>query len=444
MVGIAAKVPMFSELFRRLYPELELLRLDDSEMIKDITFVVTEDCNLRCTYCYEHNKNSKKRMTKDIAKKAVDMIFNEQSKPRGKFINSYNTIGVVLEFVGGEPFLEIELIDYIVEYFRYKAVSLNHRWALNYMISFSTNGVLYNDPRVQDFLRRNDGRVSLSISIDGNKELHDSCRKFPDGTGSYDVVEKAFKHYLGCSSQKSTKVTISPENIEHLFSACKHLFEMGLTFIPANCVFENVWELKHAQILYEQLLLLAGYLLEENRYSYLLCTFFDETIGQPLPETENQNWCGGTGKMLAIAPDGKLYPCLRYLPFSLNSGCRPLVIGDVDNGIEVTEEQREVVRMLNSITRRSQSTDECFYCPVASGCAWCSAYNYEATGTPGKRATYICIMHKARVLANYYYWNRVYKKAGIPKEFKLNLSEEDIRAIAGDGTAMLEKEGGAL
>ena len=63
---------------------------------------------------------------------------------------------------------------------------------------------------------------------------------------------------------------------------------------------------------------------------------------------------------------------------------------------------------LEQITRRSQSTDECYNCPIASGCSWCSAYNYEIYGTPNKRTTFICPMHKARVLANIYYWNKTY------------------------------------
>ena len=58
---------------------------------------------------------------------------------------------------------------------------------------------------------------------------------------------------------------------------------------------------------------------------------------------------------------------------------------------------------MSCITRRSQSTDECFNCPIGSGCGWCSAYNYEHFGTQDKRATYICCMHKARSLANVYY-----------------------------------------
>jgi hypothetical protein len=75
--------------------------------------------------------------------------------------------------------------------------------------------------------------------------------------------------------------------------------------------------------------------------------------------------------------------------------------------------EKQCVGCLNKITRRSQSTDQCFYCPIASGCAWCSGYNYQVFGTANKRTTYTCEMHKARCLALVYYYNTYYKKNNI-------------------------------
>ncbi|MFR7743876.1 MAG: hypothetical protein ACLU3I_11740 [Acutalibacteraceae bacterium] len=87
-------------------------------------------------------------------------------------------------------------------------------------------------------------------------------------------------------------------------------------------------------------------------------------------------------------------------------------IGDLEHGINVLPEHRVRVAEMAAVTRRSQSTDECFACQIASGCSWCSAYNYQCTGTPDKRVTYICPMHKARVLANAYYWNKLHRRPG--------------------------------
>ena len=88
--------------------------------------------------------------------------------------------------------------------------------------------------------------------------------------------------------------------------------------------------------------------------------------------------------------------------------------------------------MLSNITRRSQSTDECFYCPVGSGCSWCSAYNYEEFGTPNKRATYICIMHKATSLANAYYYNKLYKTYNLSYRKPIYLPKDEAINIIGE------------
>lgn len=122
-------------------------------------------------------------------------------------------------------------------------------------------------------------------------------------------------------------------------------------------------------------------------------------------ERANQNWCGA-GKMLAIDGSGKLYPCLRFVKYSLREK-DPIILGTVDDGIDMN-----LLRPFLSLDRISQSTQECIDCEVASGCAWCQGENYDSADTPTifQRATAICKMHKARVRANNYYWNRLYQK----------------------------------
>ena len=102
---------------------------------------------------------------------------------------------------------------------------------------------------------------------------------------------------------------------------------------------------------------------------------FVDAFSKPKDEDNNDNWCGGTGSMLSIDPDGHLYPYIRYMESSL---CHrePLRIGHIDEGIGQTECTHNCIECLNAITRRTQSTNECFYCPIAEGCSWCSAYNY--------------------------------------------------------------------
>ena len=111
--------------------------------------------------------------------------------------------------------------------------------------------------------------------------------------------------------------------------------------------------------------------------------------------------------MISFTPDGYAQPCLRYTHFNLNDKQPELRIGDVKTGIANLQEYKDTLTELGKITRRSQSTDECFDCQIASGCSWCSGYNYEVTGTPNKRVTFICPMHKARVMANRYFWQKI-------------------------------------
>lgn len=419
---------LFKDISENAHKYNEENRIADQMITKNITFVVTESCNLACSYCYECNKDHKKVMTKETAMKAIDMILDD-NKMEG-YINSNSNPSVIIEFIGGEPLLQIELLDFICDYFRYKTFELNHPWYKYHMFNITTNGILYNTPEVIKFFDKNKGRLSVTITIDGDKELHDSCRVFPDGSGSYDIVYDAVIDAKTRFDMKSSKITLAPENIMHTAKAIKHLYNMGLTDLNANVVYENVWiPERDAPIFYDQLIQLADWILENKIYEAAFCSLFDETIGRAMLESENQNWCGGNGQMLSIGTDGRLFPCIRFMKYSLsNSTLEEFEIGNVDKGID-KEEDNKFLKCLSCIDRRSQSTDECWNCSVASGCAWCTGYNYDYFGDPNKRATFICELHKARVLGNYYYWNKLYKKENLNKKFELNLTKEDIEFI---------------
>jgi len=115
----------------------------------------------------------------------------------------------------------------------------------------SSNGTLYFDPKVQKFLDKYKGHISYNVSIDGNKTLHDACRIFPDGTGSYDKAIAAVRHYVDVRKEfMGSKMTLAPNNIQYLFEAIKGLIDEKYDEIYLNCVFEKGWENNHATILY--------------------------------------------------------------------------------------------------------------------------------------------------------------------------------------------------
>ena len=114
--------------------------------IKYITFNITEDCNLRCTYCYFTHKNSKTKMNIETAKAAVDFILSDTS------LAIYD--GVVWDFIGGEPTLEMDLIDEICDYILVKMYIMGHKWLNCYRIMIGTNGLLYGSEKVQKFVKK--------------------------------------------------------------------------------------------------------------------------------------------------------------------------------------------------------------------------------------------------------------------------------------------------
>lgn len=388
----------------------EIARVYPGKLVKDITFQVTEACNLRCTYCYQICKTNSV-LDFDTARKFIDTLYENS-------VNEPENIAVVLNFIGGEPFLQTELIDEIVSYWVLKGAELRHSWAKMFMIGISTNGTLTREPEVQSFIQKWKAKLSISVSLDGNRDLHDACRVYPDGRGSYDEALASVLSLRYEFGDIPTKMTFAPENIEFMFEAFQNLIYLGYKCIHSNVIFEEGWTLEHARIEFEQLTKTVDWLFETNNEHILISTF-NEEFYKPLPDTDTQNWCGGDGRMIAVNHTGKIYPCLRYMESSLGDDVEPIVCGHVDEGIQVGK-----LADMKTITRQSQSTEECLNCPVAGGCAWCTAYNYQKFGTINKRATFICWMHRAESLANVYFWNRVYLKYGIERVFPRTLPDE--------------------
>lgn len=403
-------------------------------LCREITFQVTEDCNLRCTYCYQTNKTPF-NMSFEIAKAFIDDLLSGGEK-LSNYIDLDTTEAYVFDFIGGEPLLRIDLIDQIMDYWVKQVYIKEYEAGKRFMISMSSNGTLYNTDKVQKFIKKWSNHLSIGVTVDGNKTLHDACRLFPDGKGSYDLAYSAAMDLLHNYGQEGTKLTFAPSNIKYVCDAVMNMVNSGFTDIHANCVFEEGWKIEDAKIFYDQLKLLSDKLLQLKPIPYV--SLFDDYIGKPMDETDNNNWCGGTGAMLGIDPKGNYYPCVRYMPSSMPCGVEPYAIGDLENGIGNLDVHKKRCEELACITRRSQSTDECFNCPIASGCAWCSGYNYTVFGTPNKRATFICDMHKARVLANVYFWNKLFRKYGIDETFQLNLEFENQQIIDKEEYEMLE------
>ena len=133
-------------------------------------------------------------MTKETAHEAVDLLFDMYYADDNPFINK-KTISLIIEFIGGEPLLNMDVVMDTSKYFLDRCIREHHIWALTSKFCISTNGQAYFDPKFQEYLKLFPRKVSLGISIDGPKHIHDSCRVYPDGKGSFDIAYKAFEHY---------------------------------------------------------------------------------------------------------------------------------------------------------------------------------------------------------------------------------------------------------
>ncbi len=371
---------------------------------KTITLCVTEDCNLVCKYCYMTGKNGFKKMTFETAKKVVDYLLSER--------DTFNDKSIIWEFIGGEAFVEIELVDRITDYIKQQMFLLDHPWFNSYRLSFSSNGLLYGTPAVQKYIKKNKFHLSIGLSVDGNKMKHDLQRIKPDGSGSYDDVVKNVPLWLSQFPGASTKATFSHDDIPYLKESIVSLWDLGIKTVAANVVFEDVWEEGDDILMEQQLSELADYILENKRWEEYSVRFFEPSIGNPLTEEEiGRNYCG-SGKMLAIDCDGNFFPCVRFYNMSLNNR-KEICVGNSDCGIN-----QDKLRPFQALSLKSQSPLECVKCEVASGCAWCQGYNYDMadTDTIYQRAIYICKMHKATVRANKYFWKKFEILTGLPSE----------------------------
>lgn len=357
------------------------------------TFVVTEDCQLRCKYCYLIGKNRNGRMSADIAHKAVDYILSEEH-----FNDASN---IIVDFIGGEPLMEIDLLEDVISYFNLVLKKKRHPWQDHLKIRITSNGLLYHQEKVQQFISRHKENLEISISIDGIPQKHDMNRIFSNGNGSYDAVVENVKLWISQFPNAGTKMTISHNDLLFVKDSLVHLIGLGLTIIDVNPVLEAVWQKGDDVVLEEQLVEIADYIIE-NGYSdkvYLSC--FDEDLGSPVRRECLLSPCGSNP--IAIDAQGKIYSCIRYKQYSLREK-KERVIGDIDKGINWN-----LLRPYQTFDSVSAFPIECQSCEVGSLCKWCPAESYDSsdTDTIYQRSTASCAIYKAIVRANNYYKRRL-------------------------------------
>jgi len=360
----------------------------------NISFHVTEDCNLRCKYCYELEKK-KNDLPLEYAKRFIELIIDDPDPVGVKGTKEEYLLnkGLILDFIGGDALMKPDLCEEIIKYFIFYSTLKNHRWSKNWRISISTNGTLFND-RVKEFLMKWKDVISLGISIDGCPEIHNLNR-----SGSMPAIMKEWNwYYKFTNGNPTTKATLTNESIPYIYESVTFLHEvLKINYIYMNFIFEKQETEPDLVELGNQLELTCQYVLKHQADLYLSLFDKDMKNGKPMQDPD-KGWCG-SGAMPCLDIDGKIYPCFRFCSQNMSKGVEPLVVGDIEKGLY----NKEVFSLIRSKTRGVISEEKCMNCDVESSCAWCIAGGYGETGELC-RQTYICEVNKVQDKWAKEYW----------------------------------------
>lgn len=384
----------------------------------EITFNTTEDCNLRCKYCYEINKKPV-ILELEKAKKFIDIILDDPDPllikgTKDQFIEEE---GIVLDFIGGDALMNVEVVDKILDYWQLATWSRNHRYARRWRASISTNGTLFEKNSVRDFMEKYKYNLCVGVSIDGCPTLHDMNRVYVDGTGTMKDIMKWWPWYTNWCRESgnilSTKATLSRCSIPYIAESVKFLYEeLGISQINMNFVMEDtgvtIDDLKELE---SQLEKTKNYVLEHRNELYLGLLNYDMGAGTPVEKKEKPDACRcGGGCMPALAISGKIYPCFRFLPHTTFQE-RDFSFGSVDEGFN----HKEIIAEIRSATNMKISDEKCKACPIESMCPYCIGGCYAEYGF-AKRTTHICEIAKLQDKYTKIYWREYDKLEGTRHE----------------------------
>ena len=385
-----------------------------------VTINTTEDCNMRCKYCYEINKRNKS-IEFDKCKKFIDLILSDNdylNYEEGERTSEIWKEGLIMDFIGGDALMNVDICDKTLTYLVYKLNTTNTEraklWRDSWRSSISSNGTLLGDPKVRAFLEKWKDNISLGISIDGCPEIHDKNRimayRGPNGeeVGSMNIIMENWKWYRENFplDSLSTKATCARDTIPYLYDSLVFMHEtLGLKYIHQNFIMEDTGctEEDYA-ILREQMQKCIDYVYDhrDEMYWSMIGEHFliENHIEKNTFETTGR--CG-SGCMPTLAIDGKIYPCFRWLPHTQKSD-GVMSVGNVDEGFVHSENFKKVRD--GSIRAHCTRDPKCIGCEYEPACAYCIGGCYAEYGD-FIRTTHICEIIKIQCDYAKKYWDRV-------------------------------------
>lgn len=330
-------------------------------VVKALCLHIAHDCNLACRYCFaEEGEYHGRRalMSLDVGKKALDFLV----------ANSGNRINLEVDFFGGEPLMNWDVVKSLVEYGR----SLEGPHNKRFRFTLTTNGVLLND-EILEFANRE--MANIVLSIDGRKEIHDKMRPFRGGQGSYDLIVPKFQKVAESRGQSRYYVrgTFTRNNLDFSKDVL-HLADLGFEQISVEPVVagpEADYAIREADlpVLKDEYDALASEMLRRRKEGkgFNFFHFMIDLEGGPCV-AKRLSGCGSGTEYLAVTPWGDLYPCHQFV------GNEKFLMGNVEEGI-LRNDIRDEFKCCNVYAK--EKCRKCFarfYC--SGGCA-ANAYNFH-------------------------------------------------------------------
>ena len=348
-------------------------------VVKALCLHIAHDCNLACRYCFaEEGEYHGRRalMSFEVGKQALDFLI----------ANSGNRRNLEVDFFGGEPLMNWQVVKDLVKYGREQ----EKKHGKNFRFTLTTNGVLLDD-EVMEFCNREMANVVLSI--DGRKEVHDFMRPFRKGKGSYDLIVPKFRKFAESRNQDRYYVrgTFTRHNLDFAKDVL-HLADLGFKQIsvePVVALPEEEYALREEDIpqICEEYDRLAAEMIKRHREGkeFNFFHFMIDLTGGPCVY-KRLSGCGSGTEYLAVTPWGDLYPCHQFV------GQEKFLLGNVEEGITNTEIQDQF-KLCNVYAK--EKCRDCFarfYC--SGGCA-ANSYNFHGSITDAYEIG--CQMQKKRI-----------------------------------------------
>lgn len=354
---------------------------DAKAPIKSMCLNVAHDCNLRCKYCFASTGDfggGRKLMPFEVGKAALDFLIR----------NSGSRHNLEVDFFGGEPLMNFDVVKRLVEYGR--ELEKEHDKHINFTLT--TNGVLLSDDKI-DFINREMHNVVLSI--DGRREVNDAMRPHVDGRGSYDEIISKYKKLVSERNGKEYYVrgTYTHKNLDFAADVL-HLADEGFDQIsvePVVCADDSPYALKKEdlpQIFNEYEKLAKEYIKrhKEGRGFNFFHFMIDLDEGPCILKL--LRGCGCGNEYVAVTPDGDIYPCHQFV------GQNGFVMGNVLNETGVyTSDMKTAFSKANIFNKKG-----CGECWARYFCAGgCNANNNQYNGDMLTPLEISCALEKKRV-----------------------------------------------